>query len=300
MALQAKVIKAKISSVKNIRKITRAMEMVAATKMRKATQKAQDSKPYVELARELLNNVQDNKGISHPLLEEPKEALKTLIVGISSNKGLCGGYNSNIRKKVAEYVKENEGDYSFVAIGKYMERQFGKMSGNMVASFNQLGDTVSEEDLWSINSLIIEEFKKGEYKEVILFYTRFNSPISYTPIQKHMLPIRKEDIDELADEMGIKDSGEDSDGPAIHFPSFVYEPGEGEILEFLLPRITEVFVYQGMLESLASEHSSRMVAMKNATENAKNLIDDLTVGYNRARQAAITQEIAEISSGAVR
>lgn len=293
MALQAKVIKAKIGSVKNIRKITRAMEMVAANKMRKATKMAEESKPYVIAAKELLDNVSDAPDLGHVLFETPKETTKTLIVSISSNKGLCGGYNSNIRKKINQYIDQNTADYSFIAIGKYAERNARKINGELIASFTEIGDTISEDDLWAINSLIINEFKKGKYKEVILFYTQFNSPISYTPIKKNLLPIKKEMINELAEENDLE-----SEKQTYNFSSFVYEPGVEEILDFLLPRITEIIFYQGMLESLASEHSSRMVAMKNATDNAKNLVDDLMVGYNRARQAAITQEIAEIAGGA--
>jgi len=291
MALQAKAIKTKINSVKNIHKITRAMEMVAANKMRRATDAVIASKEYVRRAYELLFNLGQNKQLTHELLTSPKNAEKVLLVAISSNKGLCGAYNTNIRKKLAEYIKENNENYSFITIGKHIERTARKIDGEMIASFTNLGDSISEEELWSVNSLVVNEFKKGIYKKVILFYTRFNSSISYTPISKQILPIRQDDLENTAKEMGIDEL------EPVSFRNFVYEPGEEEVLDFVLPRITEVYIYQAMLESLASEHSSRMVAMKNASDNAKKMIESLTVGYNRARQASITQEIAEISAG---
>jgi len=294
MALQAKVIKQKIGSVKNIRKITRAMEMVAATKMRRATVAVLNSKEYVVRAYELMQNLSNNKGLSHELLEAPKDATKVLVVGISSNRGLCGGFNTNIRRAVASYIKDSKDDVATIAVGKYMERTMNSSGKELLASFTSLGDTITEEDIWAINSLIISEYKKGIYKKVVLFYTRFNSSLSYTPLSKEILPVRQEQVKKTIDEI----EGMESEVKVESFDNFVFEPDQESILDFVLPRVTEVYLYQSLLESLASEHSSRMVAMKSASDNAKKLVDELNVGYNRARQAAITQEIAEISAGA--
>ena len=294
MALQAKAIKSKIASVKNIRKITRAMEMVAATKMRKATRAVVDSKEYVRRAYELLKNLSKHKELSHQLLVAPKNAKKTLIIAISSNRGLCGAYNTNIKRALISYVKTHkDDDFAYIAIGRHIERTAKKLPGELIASFTELGDYISEEELWSVNSFIIDEFKKGIYKKVYLFYTRFNSSLSYTPINKHILPVRKKDLEDTMDDMNMKDE----ERKVESFENFVYEPGQEEVMDFILPRVTEVYIYQAMLESLASEHSSRMIAMKNASDNAKKLIEMLTVNFNRARQAGITQEIAEISAG---
>ncbi len=296
MALQAKAIRSKISSVKNIRKITRAMEMVAATKMRKATRLVIDSKEFINRANELLSNLSSHRELSHVLLSTPKNSQKTLVVGISSNRGLCGAYNTNIRKAISNYVKEHKNEsFSYIAMGKFVERTMKKLPGELLASFTDLGDFITEEELWSVNSFIVDEFKKGIYKNVILFYTRFNSSLSYTPLSKHILPIRQKDLEETMSEIGIEKKKQRKES----FENFVYEPGHEEVLDFILPRITEVYIYQALLEGLASEHSSRMVAMKSASDNAKKLIEMLTINFNRARQAGITQEIAEISAGSI-
>lgn len=269
------------------------MEMVAATKMRKATGAVVESKEYVKRAYELLVNLGNNQELKHELLNSPEGARKTLIVAISSNRGLCGAYNSNIRKAVAKYVESNPGDYGYIALGKYVEKTLKKLPGEFLASFSNLGDSISEEDLWAINTFVIDEYKKGEYKNVILFYTKFNNTLSYTPTPKHILPIREKDLEEVITE---KEDGE-AKVKVDNFSNYLFEPDSDEILDFILPRVIEVYIYQALLESLASEHTSRMIAMKSASDNAKKLIDTLTVGYNRARQAAITQEIAEISAG---
>jgi len=295
MALQTKVIKNKIASVKNIRKITRAMEMVAATKMRKATSAVVASKAYVKRAYLLIQHLTSHVEAKHVLMETPKGADKVLIVAIAGNRGLCGGYNSTIRKTVREYVTTHaDTTYSYISIGKHIEKTLKQLPGDIIASFTQFIDSVSEEDLWPINQLVIDEFKKGTYTKVLLFYTRFNSSLSYTPISKHMLPFRKADLEETMDEMHITEEAQEQ---ANQYIDFLFEPETDTVLDFLLPRITEVYIYQALLESFASEHSSRMVAMKNASDNAKKMIETLTVNFNRARQAAITQEIAEISAG---
>jgi len=295
MALSAKVIKTKIKAVSNIKKITKAMEMVSAAKMRKATSRVVESKSYVMYAYELLLHMVEHK-FKHELLLAGDKGDDVLIVAVASGKGLCGGFNVNMRKKVSALQREYGSKAKFIAVGKYMERAVLRSEGSLVASFTNIKDTIEERDIWSINDMILNEYRKGLYKKVVLVYTRFNSAVSYVVIAKDILPIAPDSLKETIEkDMGLK-IAEKKEG---FLNIALFEPGEDEVLDSVLPRITEVFVYQAFLESLASEHSSRMMAMRNASDNAGAIITDLTVGFNRARQANITKELAEISAGSL-
>jgi len=298
MALQAKLIKAKISSVNNIRKITKAMELVSVSKMKRAVAQTLETRNYATRALEILVGLSKERAIKHTLLKEgPGE--KVLLVMISSNKGLCGSFNVNNAKKVNESIEKYGGvdAHDLVTIGKYSERHSKRIAVNVIASFIDIPENPKASDVTGIIKLIIDEFMTGKYSKVMISYTHYISALSNTPVVRQLLPVTKDGIERMITELdeidhAVTDIGRES------VSSYLFEPNEGELLEAVLPRLTGVRIYQAMLESRASEHSSRMFAMKSATENADKLSEDLKLSFNRARQEAITNEISEIASGA--
>ncbi|MDX1535704.1 MAG: ATP synthase F1 subunit gamma [Candidatus Spechtbacterales bacterium] len=293
MALQAKQIKNQIQAIGNIKKITKAMEMVAATKMRKATEAAVSSREYARISYEVLVNLGKQKDIRHPFLEE-RNNNKTLLVMFSANRGLCGSFNALNNKNVSEYYSQNnKNKFDFIAVGKKAAHHVKKLDGEILASFTDYPDIAHIDDTWPIAKMIIQEFEKESYGNIVLAYTHFKSALSSSPVIKQLLPVDSSEVERL-----LKDIYEQEGETAFPGSGYKFEPTEEEALDFVLRRVIEVQVYQTLLESQASEHSSRMIAMKNASENADKLSEDLTLWYNRARQDQITQEIAEIAGGA--
>lgn len=291
--MQAKEIKTKIKSISNIEQITKTMEMVSVAKMKKAVAKATASREYARYGLELLVNVSQEPDVSHPYLEEGT-GTKTLLVIIGSNKGLCGAYNVNVNKQVRELVKqETEGSIDTVTIGKQAEKIARRNSLPVVASFTQFGDTITAEEARSIVSLMTEQFESSTYKTVAIAYTRFIKPLTYKPTIQPFLPISPEAFSTMIE--SIKSEEEKAEPTPLSL--YTLEPDADEILENVVPILLQAVLYQTLLESAASEHSSRMVAMKGATENAGNLLEDLRLSYNKARQEAITREISEIAAG---
>jgi len=297
MAVNTKAIKNRIKSVKNTKKITKAMEMVSAAKMRRAVENALGTRSYAELALELLVNISKNRAVKHPLVEAPKKG-KTLILLIASNKGLCGSYNSNINKELVAFVanhKKDEVDY--ISVGKKAERAIKKQGANPIASFIDFADNLKIEQISGLSKIIIDEFNQGKYRKAMMIYTNFVSSISFKAETRPLLPVSEENIKGMIKELG-KGGISEEDMRLKSLSQYVFEPDEETILNEVLPRLTEVQIYQALLESIASEHSARMMAMRNASESAEEMIDDLSLNFNRARQAGITQEITEISAGA--
>lgn len=296
MALSTRAIKGKIKSVKNIKKITKAMEMVAASKMRRAVDRALGGRTYAEHALNLLESLINERHLDHPLLHS-SGGDRYIFVIISSNKGLCGGYNVSVQKKIREYAGENDidpKDVDAVAIGKYGER-FAKRAGlNIIASFNDIIDDPKSENVSPIAKVLMEEFQKNDHSKVVLFYTRFISALSQKPVWRTILPVRESVVGRFVEQAGDKKKKFEKEDMMV----YLFEPNEERVLEEIIPRLLEVMIFEGLLESGASEHSARMMAMKNATDNAGTLVGELTLSYNRARQAGVTSEIAEISAGA--
>ncbi len=291
MAGTSKIIKTRIKSVGNIRKITKAMELVAATKMRKAVNSSQASRVYAQHARELLGNLGKDRNLRHPLLKKSK-GNKELLVVVASNRGLCGGYNVNIVKTANEYIKNNKDKkIDLVLVGRKAETMSRATGIKAVASFVNFSDDLRSEEIIPLARLIIEEFTEGKYSKVALAFTDFISGIKYEPKISSLLPISKDVLGELpqAKEQEVRQKPKQV---------ILFEPGEERVLGLVLPRLTEVLIYQALLEASASEHSARMLAMKNANDNARDILEELMLYYNQARQAGITQEIAEISGGA--
>jgi F-type H+-transporting ATPase subunit gamma len=278
--MQTKVIKQKIKSVGSIKKITKTMEMVSAAKMKKATDSALTIRPFHEEAQHVLEDIALDPLASHDLLNH-NGADSEVVVIVSSNKGLCGSYNVNIYRKLLEaYTEEERKKLKVVAVGKYSEKIAKKLHLETLASFNHAIST--GDDARVIASMLVDWYKEKKIGTVRVLYTHFTGATTFTPTLLQILPFSSE---------GKPDSrGE---------PRYGYEPDQEGVLSTIIPMMIHNIIYGAILESYASEHSARMFAMKSATDNASELLDELKLYYNRARQEKVTQEIAEITSGAL-
>lgn len=299
MAVQTRAIKRRIKSVTNTRKITKAMELVAASKMRKAVNEVLGTRPYAKLAWDTVLTISEVTDTSlHPLLKKQEDVKKILIVLMGADRGLAGGFNVNMTRKVYQEVDAlGEGiKVEAICIGKRATQAMKKINKPVLASFNDLTNNPKFEDVLPIGRMVIEEFVNGKYDKVLLAYTDYVSAITQTPLVLDLLPLAKpEDVKEIG-ELTV----EGKEAEEITFEKakeYRFEPSPQAVLDKMLPRLVETMVYQALLESSASEHSARMMAMRSASDAASDMIDSLTFTYNQARQAGITQEIAEISSG---
>jgi F-type H+-transporting ATPase subunit gamma len=274
-------IRRRINASKNISKITRAMQFVAASKLRRAQQATIAARPYSDLLDEILADVAIVlTGEEHPLLGR-HETGKRLIVLITSDRGLAGPLNTNAVRFAAHEIVDKPGDLDLVSVGRKGRDAMRRSGVPIVAHFPGFGDRPSFEDVLPLARLISDEYEAGTYNQVDIVYTRFVSTLVQRPDKVQLLPIVP-----TTDTHGIPGS------------QFIFEPAPAEVLSELLPRYLGTRLFQTALESSASFFSSQMVAMKNATENADELIEDLTLSYNKARQANITRELIEIASGA--
>lgn len=280
----AKEIKSKIASVQNTQKITSAMEMVAASKMRKAQDRMAASRPYAETMRKVIGHVaQGSLEYKHPYLEV-RDAKRVGYIVVSTDRGLCGGLNVNLFKKVMADMKnwqEQEVEFDFCPIGARSVLFFKSFGGNVSAQASGLGDAPKLDDLIGSVRVMLEAYNEGKLDRLYIVYNKFVNTMSQAPVIEQLLPLPKSDHDERA-----------------HHWDYIYEPDPKALLDTLLVRYVESQVYQGVVENIASEQAARMVAMKSATDNAGDMISDLQLVYNKARQAAITQELSEIVSGA--
>jgi len=303
MPLQTKAIKQKIKSVGNIKKITKTMEMVSISKMRRAVDKALSSRIYSKYALELLINLSKQKNVSHPLMTIPEQVgnsnkpIKELIIIIASNKGLCGGYHTNLFKALSLYLK-NEAknkDIKTVTIGKYAEKISKKLNLPAFASFINFSEYSNIEQTKELSNLISKEFIEGAYSSVKILYTEFLKSTTYKPVLRELFPISSMSIKNLIDisneEVNLKEEEN-------IFIDYIFEPDLNVILESILPGLVDAVVYQTLAEAFASEHSSRMFAMKNAGDSATTILSGLMLSYNHARQDGITRELSEIVAGA--
>lgn len=278
----------KIRSITNTKQITRAMQMVAASKMRKAQDAVLGSRAYASVGYEILARLQqvlhDEAGyLHHPLLER-REVQRVALVVISSDKGLAGSYNANILKKTFEFIESKSGrTIDLITIGRKASEGLSRIGRPLIASFTDFPSKPLSSDIRPIAKLTIDAFLNKEYDEVSVVYTKFYSTLRQVAEVSQVLPIETLKQAEQAEEEGVA--------------PYLFEPRGKNILNYIVPRLVEMKLFQTVLESIASEHSARMVAMKNATENASELIDDLRLTYNSIRQADITREIAEISAG---
>lgn len=280
----AKEIKSKIGSVQNTQKITSAMEMVAASKMRKAQESMAASRPYAENMRNVIGHIAlGNLEYRHPYLEE-REVKRVGYIVISTDRGLCGGLNINLFKQVladAGKWQSQGAEVDFGVVGAKATAFFNNMGANVVSQVSGLGDSPSVTDLIGSVKVMLNAYDNGEIDRLFVVYNKFVNTMTQEPKIDQLLPLPKSDDDEIK-----------------HRWDYVYEPDAQVLLDQLLVRYTESQVYQGVVENLACEQAARMVAMKAATDNAGDLIDELQLVYNKARQASITQELSEICAGA--
>jgi len=275
-------IKREIKSKQNMKQITKAMEMVAASRLRRAQQAALASRPYADKLKEVVASIAaGTKDVKHPMLET-REIKKTGYLVITSDRGLAGGYNANILRKVTQTIQQKHksaDEYALFVIGRKGRDYFRRRNMPIVEEVIGLADSPTFADIKSVSSSAVKMFADGSYDELYLYYNKFVNAISQIPTETRLLPL--EEISE-----GTKVS------------TYEYEPSPEGVLEVLLPKYAETLIYSAVLDGKASEFGARMTAMGSATKNATKMISQLTLTYNRARQAAITQEISEIVAGA--
>ena len=279
-----KEIKTKIASVKNTQKITSAMEMVAASKMRKAQECMAASRPYATNIRNVIGHIAlGNLEYRHPYMEV-REVKRVGYIVASTDRGLCGGLNTNLFKRVLAGAAEKQAagaEVEFAVVGSKATSFFNNMGAKVTAQISGLGDNPSVTDLVGSVQVMLKAYDDGEIDELFVVYNKFVNTMTQEPTIDQLLPLPKSDDEEIS-----------------HRWDYIYEPDANVLLDQLLVRYIESQVYQGVVENLACEQAARMIAMKSATDNAGDLIDDLQLVFNKARQAAITQELGEIVAGA--
>lgn len=280
----AKEIRTKIKSVQNTAKITKAMEMVAASKMRRAQDQMEATRPYAEKIKRVIGHV----GSSHPEYKHPflieRPVKKIGLIAISSDRGLCGGLNINLFKKALNLVTEwdqKKIGFEVVTIGSKAQSFFKRIGAKISAEVSHLGDRPEITDIIGTVQALLHDYEAGEVDEIYLIGNNFVNTMTQSPTVQKLVPVVASDDEELK-----------------HHWDYIYEPGAKEVLDNLLDRYIESLVYSAVVENIACEMAARMVAMKSATDNAGDLIKELQLIYNKERQAAITQEISEIVGGA--
>ena len=283
----SKEIRTKIKSVQNTRKITKAMEMVAASKMRKAQDRMRRARPYADKVRNIAAHLsQANPEYRHPFLVQRTETKAAGLVVVTTDKGLCGGLNTNVLRAVTNKLRDLRGanvDVRATAVGNKGFGFLNRIGAKVVSHVVQLGDTPHLERLIGPIKLQLDAFAAGEIDAVYIAYTRFINTMKQEPVIEQLLPLTADKL-----EGNVREYSWD----------YIYEPDAQSVLDELLVRYVEALVFQAVAENMASEQSARMVAMKAASDNAKKVIEELQLSYNKARQAAITKELAEIVSGA--
>lgn len=287
----ARLFRLRIRSIKNIAQVTRALQAVSASKVRKAMQAMLQTRPYATKAWQVLIHIagQPGKASLHPLLTPRAEDRNELVVLITGDRGLAGAYTTNIVRHALQRFNSSPIPVSYIAVGRKGRDMLLRRRKNVIAEFSNLPAAPSFSDVSAIGRLAVEEFLSGRVDRVYLVYTDFINMVKQTPTIKQLLPLELTTTEERVMQW---------ESTKIAQATYIYEPGEAQILDEIVPRFTALQVYQAVLESLASEHASRMVAMKNATDSATELAGALQLEYNKARQQGITAEILDIVGGA--
>jgi len=309
-----KEIKRRIKSIQNTGKITRAMEMVSAAKMRRAISSVLAIRPYAHSAWSVLTNLARSFEKSQKGLLEVREVKSVLAIAITSNRGLCGSFNSQLTKKIKEElanpknlkinrigtkkieskITDEELKIDFITVGRKGEAVVRRTEKEIVASFNDLTYLPKFEAVRAVGKVVIDDYLAKKYDKVVIFYTDYVSAIKQETKVRQILPLSKIDLEKQIAEMDILAQEYGLEKSAVEYK---VEPSPQEVLDYIIPRLIEMQIYHAILESNASKESARMVAMRNATDAAKEMADDFTLAYNQIRQMKITQEIAEISAG---
>ncbi len=288
----AKEIRTQIGSIKNTQKITSAMEMVAASKMRKAQDLMKASQPYAKQIRNVVGHLANaNPEYTHDYMVERNEVKRVGYIVVSTDRGLCGGLNVNLFKAVVKDAvawKQEGAELDFCALGSKAGAFFRNYGGNLIAAKSGMGEKPTVEGLIGSIKVMLEAYDEGRLDRLFVVYNEFVNTMTQKPVVRQLLP--------LSPDMGVSEHDEENARPGSW--DYLYEPDAKALLDSLLVRFVESQVYQAVVENGACEQAARMIAMKSATDNAGNLIDDLEMVYNKARQAAITQEISEIVGGA--
>jgi len=280
----------RIRSVKNISQVTRALEAVSASKVRKAMAAVSATRAYASKAWQVLTHIASQPGREnlHPLLTHRTQVRNVLVLVVSGDRGLAGAYNTNVIRYVTQRFGVSESPVRYIAVGRKGRDMLMRRRRQVIAEFSNLPAAPSFADVSAIGRMAVDEFLKGEADEVYLIYTDFINMARQEAVVKKLLPL------EVGDETGrVQDFTHQRLTAA-----YIYEPTEREILDEIIPRFTALQVYQAILESQASEHAARMVAMRNATDNALELVGDLQLQYNKARQQTITNDLLDIAGGA--
>ncbi|MDN5869266.1 MAG: F0F1 ATP synthase subunit gamma [Nitrococcus sp.] len=279
-----KEIRTKIRSIQNTQKITRAMEMVAASKMRRAQERMSAARPYADKLRTVIGHIANaHPGYKHPFMLE-RDARRVAFILISSDRGLCGGLNANQFRHLLREMqpwREQNVDMDFCVIGNKAAMFLRRTRANIIAQTTHLGDAPEAGDVVGAVKVALDAYSEGRIDRLYLVYNRFINSMTQRPEVEQLLPLIASEEQELK-----------------HYWDYLYEPDAREVLEHVLTRYVEALVYHGVVENIACEQAARMVAMKAASDNAGNLIDELQLAYNKARQAAITKELSEIVAGA--
>ncbi len=303
-------IQRRIKSVKNTKKITKAMELVAAAKMRKAVESVLATRSYANLSWLTVLNLAEaskkDRNLHKILNPRKEEARRVGIILIASNKGLCGGFNSSIVNKTVKSIRRhNKTEHEFIILGKKGAAVNYKFGYELASEFDK-PDVITEiEEVIPIVKILIRDYLKGKYDKIMIAYTDFISAAKQVPRVKQILPVDLSERDNYLGALGEGGAGvagkimEKKQDKYFKEREYIFEPSPREVLDEMIPRLIEIQMFQALLESNASEHSARMAAMRNATDAAGEMVDELTLTYNKARQSAITAEIAEIAGGAV-
>ena len=282
----AKEIRSKIASIKNTQKITSAMEMVAASKMRKTQERMRASKPYATKIYEVVKHIaRANSEYRHPFMTD-REIKRIGLIVVTTDRGLCGGLNANLLRDSVYKIKawrDDDKEVDLCVIGRKGQAFIKRVGGNVVASVDQLGDTPGVKDIIGSVKVMLDAYYQGEIDALHIVYNEFVNTMTQKPQFKQLLPLPV---------------SEDDSKSLGHHWDYIYEPDAKDLLDDLLERYIELQVYQAVVENIACEQAAKMIAMKSATDNAGELIKEFQLAYNKARQAAITQELAEIVGGA--
>lgn len=285
----------RMRSVRNISQVTRALEAVSASKVRRAQQAVLATRAYAGKAFQVLQHLGQQPGSAaslHPLLQQRDLVRNITVVLITSDRGLCGAYNTNMVRAAMDFARSSPASVSYVAVGRKGRDMLIRRRQSLIAEFINLPGNPSFVDVSAIGELAVQEYLSGRADEVYLAYTDYINTLRQVPRLRPLLPLRPES--EEAHETAGATLGTGRGAPE---PAYIYEPSQEGLLDVIVPRFTALQVYQAILEAAASEHSARMVAMRNATDSAKELLGNLQLGYNKARQLAITSDLLDIVGG---
>ena len=286
----AREVKQRIKSVKNISQVTRALQAVSASKVRKAIDQLDDTRPYSVKAWQVLQHIaeQPDRSNLHPMLAQHSEVKRIIAIVVSGDRGLAGAFNSNLIRKADEWAETIDVPVKYIAVGKRGRDQLLRRGKEILAEFCNLPARPTYNDISPVGYIAVDQYLDDEVDEVYLIYTQFVNRMNHQPVVKKILPLDPDSEDRVKD-FKIKKA---------LVGGYIFEPDQRSLLDEIIPRFTVLQVFHAVIESLASEHSARMVAMKNATDNATDLADVLQLEYNKARQGAITNEMLDIAGGA--